>query len=91
MRSYKMPSKKEVQVALSAIKRDVRPDEEGLEVRLQVYENGDWAVRWGDSSYDQDHRGAWGCGILSSKSNCRTLAADLLDDCEEHASQLQSV
>jgi hypothetical protein len=28
-----------------------------VDVRLQVMEGGKWAVRFGDSSYDQDRRG----------------------------------
>jgi hypothetical protein len=31
-----------------------------IDVRLQVYEDGNWAIRSGDSQYDQDHRGYWG-------------------------------
>src|SRR5690606_813072 len=45
-------------------------DGEGLEtcdVRLQVYEDGDWAIRFGDSSYDQDHRGFWGASIVHAE------------------------
>lgn len=34
------------------------------DVRLQVYEDGEWAVRYGPSDYDQDHRGYWGAASV---------------------------
>jgi hypothetical protein len=37
--------------------------EEEVGVRLQVHEKS-WAIHWGDSSFDQDHRGEWGASIL---------------------------
>jgi hypothetical protein len=68
------------------------PDEEGnywIDVRLQVYSDGDWAVRWGDSSYDQDHRGYWGASSVPGggrRFNSTDLARDLIDQAkDQHA------
>lgn len=89
----KMPSVAKVAAYLRLCKGGIGPefqDEEGnvgIDVRLQVYPNGEWAIRTGDSSYDQDHRGYWGASFLSPRSNCRELAADLIDQCAEHAAQ----
>lgn len=85
----KLPSKQSIAKALVELKRNMSsigwPDKEKdqdvpwVDVRLQVYDDGDWAIRWGDPSYDQDHRGHWGCGSLSPRTNCRELAQELLD------------
>lgn len=58
-----------------------------MDVRLQVFEDGQWALRTGDSQYDQDHRGYWGSGILDGKRfNSENLARDLLNQAkEQHA------
>lgn len=60
------------------------------DVRLQVYPDGCWWVRYGSPDYDQDHRGYWGCscvpGVRKGKVvsfNSISLAKDLLDQCEE--------
>lgn len=56
----------------------------GTDVRLQVYENGNWAVRVGDSSYDQDHRGFWGASFLSwDRANLTDLARELIDEAKD--------
>jgi hypothetical protein len=70
---------------------DIGPKEEFdiddylMDVRLQVYPNGQWAVRTGDSQYDQDHRGYWGAGFLSWDSDCEELAAALIDEAKDCA------
>ena len=52
----------------------------GTDVRLQVLENGKWALHSGPSDYDQDHRGYWGASFLSyDRQNLTDLARDLLD------------
>jgi len=61
-------------------------DDEGCDVRLQVYEDGSWAVRFGDSQYDQDHRGFWGAAGVPG--NCRRfcsedVARDLIEQAKE--------
>lgn len=60
------------------------PDDESCDIRLQVYPDGDWAIRVGDSSYDLDHRGYWGCGSLDGRRfDSADLARDLLDQARE--------
>lgn len=62
----------------------------GIDVRLQVYPDGDWAVRWGDSSYDQDHRGYWGSSSVpgdNRRFDSKTFARDLIDQAKEHYAQ----
>lgn len=58
-----------------------------MEVRLQVYHDGGWAIRKGDPSYDLDHTGYWGAGYLTRYTNCRDLARDMIEEAREHASQ----
>lgn len=60
-------------------------DDSDVEVRLQIYGNGEWAVRVGDPQYDLDGRGCWGCGYVRGngrRCNLTELAKDLLDQCE---------
>jgi hypothetical protein len=86
----RMPAIKDVAAALKARKHWCREADDGwLDVRLQVTDGGEWAVRTGDSSYDLDHRGYWGCGSLSPRTNCRELAADLIGQCADDAAQAQ--
>jgi hypothetical protein len=86
----RFPSIVNVARALRGISDNVEGD---CDVRLQVYEDGEWAVRWGASDYDQDHRGFWGAssvpGIVNGKSvrfSARAVARDLLEQAKEHAS-----
>ena len=62
------------------------------DVRLQVYEDGAWWIRYGDSSYDQDHRGYWGASCIPGcgGKNCRPrrfrsrdVARDLIDQVKD--------
>ena len=56
----------------------------GTDIRLQVYENGNWAIRSGSSDYDQDHRGFWGASSLSfDRQNLTDLARDLIEQAKE--------
>ena len=56
----------------------------GQDVRLQVLENGKWAVHVCPSDYDQDHRGYWGASFLSyDRQNLTDLARDLIDQAAE--------
>jgi hypothetical protein len=48
-------------------------DEPSIDVRLQVYPDGSFAFHSGDSSYDQDHRGAWGASCVGPDDDERTL------------------
>ena len=62
-------------------------DEAGMDVRLQVMEDG-WQVHHGDASYDQDHRGVWASSWLAydiDADRCRDIAETMLDEYEEAA------
>jgi hypothetical protein len=66
------------------------PDEyDGCDVRLQVSKWGsDWAIRVGDASYDQDHRGDWGASSIrpdDTDAAIRSVAEDLVDQALEAA------
>lgn len=72
--------------------RKINANIEGeTDVRLQVYDNGHWAIRTGSSDYDQDHRGYWGASLLPGVvrgemvrfSSIRT-AKELLAQVKEH-------
>jgi hypothetical protein len=65
-------------------------DDPSVDVRLQVYPDGDWALHVGLSDYDQDHRGWWGASSMPggdywSDRAVRDTAQDLIDQCEEQA------
>lgn len=95
------PTVDEILEVLSEIPGDIDVDEEhdpeqcgdpSRDVRLQVYPgpHGDWHIREGDSSYDQDHRGFWGASSVSSGDSDETLreiAADLLDQAQDSHAQ----
>ena len=56
----------------------------GQDVRLQVRENGKWAVHVCSPDYDQDHRGYWGASLLSyDRQNLTDLARDLIGQCAD--------
>src|SRR5208337_1010913 len=70
---------------------DLGEDLEGFrlwcDIRLQVYENGNWVLRIGDASYDQDHKGYWGNNCIPGyphRVNSREIAKDLIEQCREH-------
>ncbi len=66
--------------------RESEDDVPGIDVRLQV-RGGGWCLHTGDSSYDQDHRGCWGVGYLTRRTNCRELARELIDEARDMAAQ----
>ena len=56
----------------------------GQDVRLQVWEDGRWAVHVCSPDYDQDHRGYWGASYLSyDRQNLTDLARDLINQCAD--------
>jgi hypothetical protein len=73
------PSIKAVAAELRAAKGYLDADCPETEVRLQVCELG-WDLHTGDPSFDQDHGGYWGAGVLTRSSNCRALAAELIEE-----------
>jgi len=70
---------------------ELQPEDadEGIDVRLQVYPDGQWAVRWGLSDYDQDHRGFWGASSVPGNNrrfSSKDIARDLIDQAkDQHA------
>ena len=79
------PCIKDVAAELSAINDNVESE---CDIRLQVYPNGDWKIRTGDASYDQDHRGTFGASSIPGykyRINSRDLARDLLDQVKEQS------
>lgn len=87
---YKFPSIKAVSAVLRNVKLRQLDESWEMKVRLQVYEDGQWVVRTGDSSYDEDHRGWWGWGYVNIESNCRDLARDLLEQVKDEQAMQSS-
>jgi hypothetical protein len=59
---------------LRELRRDLLDDENNeMDVRLQVYPDGSWSLRYGPSDYDQDHRGYWGAGSIALDDGDETL------------------
>jgi hypothetical protein len=61
-------------------------DPEGYDIRLQVVPGEGWSTHCGDPSYDQDHRGYWGAGMIRASmtvKEVRDLARDLLDQARD--------
>ncbi len=81
------PSTESVAEALEDVRSQLDMGSD-TEVRLQVYPTGQWAVRWGLSDYDQDHRGYWGASSLfqwEESEGLRTTAEFLIDQAKEQA------
>ena len=96
----KFPSIASIRSALADEKRSLRKycslddllgengESDYTDVRLQVYEDGSWAIHTGGSDYDQDRFGYWGASSLSyDRENLRDLARDLLEQAKDHAAQ----
>ena len=86
----KFPTIKEIAHELRLINANVECDDDGCDVRLQVYEDGKWWVRYGDSSGDLDHTGYWGSGSVPGvvhgkvmEFDSRAVAKDLINDVRE--------
>lgn len=82
------PTIDEIAVALAHIPAHVEHESEEphIDVRLQVWDDGQWAIHTGDASYDQDHRGFWGAGCViadDTPETLRDLAEQLRDDAIE--------
>jgi len=79
----------EMQALAKAVARSVGFEGEEPELRLQVYPDGDWILRWGLSDYDQDHRGFWGASFLPAPTESpevfRAVAKALVEQAAEQA------
>jgi hypothetical protein len=88
----KFPSVSEVARAVSNVNANVEGE---ADVHLQVYENGEWALRWGLPDYDQDHRGYWGSSSVPgvnrrgqvSRINAKAIAKDLLEQAKDQRTE----
>ena len=83
----RFPSIDAVSRALRNVARTVDFDDapDGCDVRLQVYPDGSWAVRWGLSDYDTDHRGYWGASCIGARRfRSRDMARELIGQAREH-------
>lgn len=57
-----------------------------IDVRLQVYPDGDWAVHSGLADYDTDHRGFWGSSSVPGNGrrfSSTDIARDLIGQARE--------
>lgn len=64
--------------------------EEGIDVRLQLYTDGHWAIRFGASDYDQDHRGFWGASSVPGNGwtfDAEETARDLYEQAMDHKAE----
>lgn len=60
-------------------------DERGDDVRLRLHE-GEWELKTGDASFDDDHRGHWGGAWVSvdaTREECEGIARDLIKQVRE--------
>jgi hypothetical protein len=74
---------REIARALTRVNKFVEGD---CDVRLQVYDTGEWAIRYGSSDFDLDHRGRWGASSVpgnSKRFNSRDTAKDLISQVNE--------
>lgn len=92
--SPRMPSVAHVERALRGAHADLRrigalTKGGWVDVRLQVYEDGQWALRTGLSDYDLDHRGFWASGSLPfpKSTQFRTMARALIAQCADAAAE----
>lgn len=91
----KWPSLRDVARELTRINREVETEDregdgDGVDVRLNVRDDGTWSVLWGLSDYDQDHRGYWGASSVPGnrrRFRSRDVARELLDQAKEYATE----
>jgi hypothetical protein len=85
------PTIEEVTQELWARKRWLRENSiVETDVRLQVYPDGQWAIRTGSSDFDQDHRGYWGAGCLNAEDPATLVhieAKDLIEQVKDQAAE----
>lgn len=83
----RFPSIKDV----AAVLRNLNANVEGeCDVRLHVWPDGQWAVRWGLSDYDQSHAPMCGASSIPGVNNgrpsrfdSRAIARDLIEQCRD--------
>lgn len=86
----RFPSISDVAAALREVNDETRRmnGKGDCDVRLQIYPDGGWAVRWGLSDYDQDHRGFWGASsVPGGRFDSVSTARDLLSQARDSHAQ----
>lgn len=64
---------------------DTKPENLYIEVRLQVHDEGGWALHTGSAQYDDDHTGFWGEDYIGPESDLREVAKGLIQEVKDHA------
>ena len=85
--------RRELRVAHTHLKRigAMTREHPWCDVRLQVYEDGTWALRTGESDYDQDHRGFWGAGAFPrGRFDSEGMARGLIAQCADAAADAEA-
>lgn len=87
----KWPRIKDVASELEGINANVEGE---CDVRLQVWSDGQWRVRYGDPGYDRDHSGFWGAGSVpgvvdgeEQDLDAHDLARELIEQCRDMEAQ----
>jgi len=93
MKTFKLPTVKEIKNLLiglkNTIENDYRASEEdtipSMQVTVGANETGDWNYQTGDNSYSGGayHYPFWGVVSLYRRSNCHDLAKDIIDQIAE--------
>lgn len=82
----RFPSIADVATNLREINREVDSDDDGVDVRLCVDNDGTWTVRWGLVDYDPEHSLMCGASSVPGSNrrfNSRDVAKDLIEQCKE--------
>jgi len=88
-KKLRFPSIAAVAAELRAINANVEGE---CDVRLQVWDDGQWCIRFGLSDYDPDHRGYWGASAVPGvggkdmqprRFNSRAVAQELIEQARE--------
>ena len=69
---------------------DKNEEDDELDVRLQVRDNGNWEIHYGLPCYDTNRRGYWGAAIINECTNrteAEAVAQDLISQVKKHHSQ----
>ncbi len=83
VRGLEFPKVAEIAAALANVQKGIAAE---CDVRLQVYADGAWIIRYGSSDCDQDHRGYWGAASIdpdTTAEDLRFTAINLLEQAEE--------
>jgi hypothetical protein len=86
----RFPSIRTIASALRDINREAEADltdpEAGVDVRLQIEEDGCWTLHSGDAQYDQSHKGYWGSSSVpgnGQRFKSQETARDLLEQVKD--------